>query len=311
MGFLFGPPRVDKLKAKRDVRGLLKALAFEKDFMVRKDAAQALGEIGTSGAMPDLTARLVLDESPGVRDALIEALDRLGWRPQKDAASARYYRLKREFKKCAECGEEGIRELLPLLLEGNSAVREIWLGLGAQGELTAMAVANMLFEQYKDFTSGVSGFDFRSGDDQRKNAIVKTMVGRLKNCVRVIGQFGDMNADTYLASLYDQVKASIHSNPESGFLDVFSAVDLRTSIVSAVSSSSSEPALGLYLKVLETDPARFVRWASIDALANLNAASPGVIRATQFKAVLEDALAGETDEVSNRKQKLRHLLSNM
>ena len=311
MGFFFGPPKVDKLKAKRDVRGLLKALPFEKDFLVRKDAALALGEIGASSAMPDLTARLILEESPSVRDALVEALDRLGWLPQKDAASARYYRLKGDLQKCAECGDDGIRELLPLLLEGNYTVRDIWLSLGTQGAMVAMAVANMLFDQYRDFTSGISGFNFMSGDDQQKSAVVKAMVGRLKNCVRAIGQFGNMSTDTYLVNLYDQVKGSIYSHAEGGFLDAFSAVDLRESIVSAVSSSSSEPVLDLHLRVLTSDGARFVRWASIDALAKLEAKSPGMIRPARFKAVLEGALASETDGVSNRKRKLQGLLTSM
>lgn len=42
---LFGPPDVEKLKAKQDVKGLVKALSYEKDAAVRKTAAQAIREI--------------------------------------------------------------------------------------------------------------------------------------------------------------------------------------------------------------------------------------------------------------------------
>ncbi|MGE5578643.1 MAG: HEAT repeat domain-containing protein [Bacillota bacterium] len=311
MGFLFGPPKVDKLKSKRDVRGLLKALTYEKDWMIRNDAARALGEIGATAAIPYLVARLVSEESYSVREALVGVLDRLGWIPQKDAASARYYRLKGELQKCAECGDDGIRELLPLLLEGNSRVRDVWLGLGAKGALTAMAVANMLFEQYRDLTSGTSDLDFRLADDRRKDAMIEAMVKRLGNCVRVIGQYGDPSADIYLANLYDQVKQSIYSNPEGGFLDAFKAVDLRESIVWALSRSTSQPALDLHLRVLTEDRARFVRWASVDVLANLNEEHPGLIRGTQFREALESALALEEDGISNRKGKIRDLLASM
>lgn len=311
MGFLFGPPKVDKLKAKRDVRGLLKALIYEKDWMIRKDAAQALGEIGATEAIPDLVSRLVSEESYNVREAIVKALDRLAWIPQKDAASARYYRLKGELQKCAECGDDGIRELLPLLLEGNSRVRDVWLEFGAKGALTAIAVADMIFEQYRGFASGTSELDFRSTDDRRKDAMIEAMVTRLENCARVIGRYGDPNTDMYLVNLYNHVKTSIYSYPEGGFLDAFKAVDLRESIVSALSRSTSQPALDLHLKVLTEDRARFVRWAAVDALADLNEEHPGLIRGDEFREALEIALALEEDGVSNRKRRIQELLSSM
>ena len=39
---LFSPPDVEKLKAKNSSRGLIKALGYEKDGMVRRDAARAI-----------------------------------------------------------------------------------------------------------------------------------------------------------------------------------------------------------------------------------------------------------------------------
>jgi hypothetical protein len=38
---LFGPPNVEKMKANRDVEGLVKALGYQKDTNVRKEAAGA------------------------------------------------------------------------------------------------------------------------------------------------------------------------------------------------------------------------------------------------------------------------------
>lgn len=45
MIFLFGPPDVENLKAKKDVEGLTKALEYKKDNDVRAEAAVALGKL--------------------------------------------------------------------------------------------------------------------------------------------------------------------------------------------------------------------------------------------------------------------------
>jgi len=58
---LFGPPNVEKLKAKGNVKGLIKALRYEKGWKakhVQQDAAEALGEIGDARAVEPLIATL-------------------------------------------------------------------------------------------------------------------------------------------------------------------------------------------------------------------------------------------------------------
>jgi HEAT repeat protein len=55
---LFGPPDINKLKAKGDVKGLIKALRYKKDRSVVAYAAQALGEIGDARATEPLIAAL-------------------------------------------------------------------------------------------------------------------------------------------------------------------------------------------------------------------------------------------------------------
>jgi len=52
---LFGPPNVEKLKAKRDVKGLIEALGYGKDdspSIVRSRASKALQEIGAPAVEP-------------------------------------------------------------------------------------------------------------------------------------------------------------------------------------------------------------------------------------------------------------------
>ncbi|MGD1992929.1 MAG: HEAT repeat domain-containing protein [Anaerolineae bacterium] len=73
---LFGPPNVDRLKEKKDVRKLIKALGY-RDPSVRRSAAEALGEIGDAGAVEALSAALQ-DEDKGVRGRSAYALGRIG-----------------------------------------------------------------------------------------------------------------------------------------------------------------------------------------------------------------------------------------
>jgi len=73
---LFGPPNVEKLKAKSDVKGLIKALGYEKDSRVRRDAAGALGKIGDARAVEPLIAALK-DEDKDVRTAAARVLGQI------------------------------------------------------------------------------------------------------------------------------------------------------------------------------------------------------------------------------------------
>jgi HEAT repeat protein len=47
----FGPPDIEKLRETRNVKGLTKALGYQKDWPIQVAAAEALGEIGDEGAI--------------------------------------------------------------------------------------------------------------------------------------------------------------------------------------------------------------------------------------------------------------------
>jgi HEAT repeat protein len=79
---LFGPPNVGRLKQRRDVTGLIKALAHRKEAGVRRAAAQALGENPGPMAVEPLIAALK-DQDAQVRVAAVAALGR-----QRDARAA-------------------------------------------------------------------------------------------------------------------------------------------------------------------------------------------------------------------------------
>jgi HEAT repeat protein len=70
---LFGPPNIDKMKAKRDVNGLCYVLTEEKDSALLCKAAKALGEIGDTRAVESLIFALK-NGNGGVRLAVAKAL---------------------------------------------------------------------------------------------------------------------------------------------------------------------------------------------------------------------------------------------
>jgi len=79
---IFGPPNIEKMKTRRDVNGLIKALGYQKGDSfdarsIRRDAARALGELEDPRAVEPLIAALK-DESFSVRKAAAEALGKIG-----------------------------------------------------------------------------------------------------------------------------------------------------------------------------------------------------------------------------------------
>jgi HEAT repeat protein len=71
-----GKPNVEKLKARYDVEGLIKALNYKKDKNVRSEAAQALGDI-FDGRVVGALGEALKDEDVGVRMDVVHALGRI------------------------------------------------------------------------------------------------------------------------------------------------------------------------------------------------------------------------------------------
>ena len=69
-------PNIERMKANRDLEGLKKALAYQKDRNVRKEAVMALGNMGDTAATEGIAERLK-DGDTEVRKAAAWALGRL------------------------------------------------------------------------------------------------------------------------------------------------------------------------------------------------------------------------------------------
>jgi len=74
---LLGLPNIDKLKVKKNINGLIKALGYEKNATVRAKAAVALGEIGDKKSVEPLIAMLN-DSDVDVQEAVIIACKTAG-----------------------------------------------------------------------------------------------------------------------------------------------------------------------------------------------------------------------------------------
>ena len=72
---LFGPPNIEKMKARHDVNGLIKALDYQKDIKIQTAAARALGEINDPLAMDALIMAL---EDKSVFEDSAQALSQMG-----------------------------------------------------------------------------------------------------------------------------------------------------------------------------------------------------------------------------------------
>ena len=77
MVFGFGTPNVQKMKEKRDVKRLIKALGYQQSSDVRRAAAEALGTIGDGRAVEPLI-RALNDSDWLVRRKAAEALGTIG-----------------------------------------------------------------------------------------------------------------------------------------------------------------------------------------------------------------------------------------
>ena len=150
---LFGPPNVEKLKEKSNIKGLIKALGYEKDDGVRDEAAEALKQIGNPavemlivflkddknllrigsarvlGAIGNSQAigplKITLDDGEkDIRQAAAKALDKLDWQPDQSKSGAAYWIINGQWDQCVEIGEPAIEPLFATLKDDGEGVRQ-------------------------------------------------------------------------------------------------------------------------------------------------------------------------------------------
>ncbi len=116
---LFGPPNVEKMKAKGDIKGLVKALTYEKDQTICQQAANALASIGMPAVEPLVAA--LQDKDQKLREAAVQVLDKLGWQAPNGQLEAYYWVTKQQWDKCVEIGSPAVLPLIEALERGHAA----------------------------------------------------------------------------------------------------------------------------------------------------------------------------------------------
>jgi len=238
---LFGKPNIEKLKAKRDVNGLIEALGYEKDEDIRKNAALALGDLDDSAAIDPLITALqdTYDVKVGVMQALakmshtrvldylmeslrnpndriqitaVEILNLKGWDPGMNEDGAFYWALRGNFRECLARGHLAVVPLIQLLNKEDFLIRrkedllsrrDIAETLGQIGDIRAVEPLIQLL-QHEDLV--IASFDYHQNYENRKKQIdAEEEHGLhlviLDRVIVALGQLGDVQAVKSLIGL--------------------------------------------------------------------------------------------------------------
>jgi HEAT repeat protein len=112
---------------------------------MRRAVVEALGKIGTPAVGP-LSAALK-DKNRAVREAVVEALDRLSWQPDRSEAGAMYWIEKRQWDRCADIGSLAVAPLTRALENKDPEVR--WAAARALGQIGDAQAAETLIAALK------------------------------------------------------------------------------------------------------------------------------------------------------------------
>ncbi len=175
MGFLkslFGPPDMDALKNKQDVRGLVKA-ARHHDAEVQTRAVQALASLGRIATAALLATAQAEKESE--RKQAADLLDRLGWKPESPDEQVLYLIARDRWADVATLGNAAMPTLIAGLRDAKWDFTVRALVAAALGFRRNPAAAEVLAEalkdnevacdRYKQNLRGVAGATHKAPDD--------------------------------------------------------------------------------------------------------------------------------------------------
>ena len=143
-------PDIKKMEKEKDIKGLIRAMGYDNDEYIRKDAAFALGKI-TDSESPIYTIRNenteledILEESSGNLsvEQLIKSLKDKDWGIRMNAA-----------KTLVEIGEPAVEDLINSLTDRNWQVR--WYSAEILGEIGDIRSIEPLINLLNDKNNGV------------------------------------------------------------------------------------------------------------------------------------------------------------
>lgn len=140
---LFGPPNVEKLEARGDLDGLIRA-AGNRDPAVQEQALEALARSGAE-AIETLEGRL-RDPYAFQRQGALELLERLGWEPTTDDARVSALIALDRWDEIAEMGDPAAPSLIAALADGGRGLEVRTAAAAALGLLGSRAAVPALAE---------------------------------------------------------------------------------------------------------------------------------------------------------------------
>ncbi|VVB97590.1 HEAT repeat-containing taxis proteinF [uncultured archaeon] len=164
-------PNIDEMKAKKNVKGLVKALQYKKNPEIQIYVARTLGEIGDARAVKPLIQVLLKDENPTIRKTVAEALGDIEDRDYKSSSIAATKALKRAIRGIEYADAEELEKSLEKLGDAR-AVEE------ALGEITEVrAVGPLIQALLNDEDSVVRGSAAEAlgkiGDIRAREALIE------------------------------------------------------------------------------------------------------------------------------------------
>lgn len=225
-------------------------------------------------------------------------------------------KLAEQFNKAAEekdSPEYWLKKLYGNYVTENSYGRElIEKGLLAYGDgmyPNVRAYVFSLARAFHEFTGGIREIRYGTDEGRRTGAVIDKHSESLEKAICFLAKFNHPDRAAAIRMFYQYIKENVYSDPESGFGDMFNAVNIRKEAVWAMGQAAKEDhqrAADFYVEALR-DPSRFVRWQVIDNLKDQW--TPEEIKSNPaLYEELDKAYAKEDNSISNRKAKCRYLL---
>ena len=170
----------------------------DRDSIVRRRAAQALGQLRDARAAEPLIAALK-DRDSNVRQGAAQALKQLNWKPLGRELTAWYLMIRRNWQQCVQLGDAAVEPLITALKDSDWRVRQG--AAQALGQLGDARAVEPLITALKDSNSDVRQ-EVTNTLKQLGNATVEPLIAALKDrdwsvrhrTAQALGQLEDVRA---------------------------------------------------------------------------------------------------------------------
>ncbi|MGD1996106.1 MAG: HEAT repeat domain-containing protein [Anaerolineae bacterium] len=202
----FAATTLSEIGDERALEALISTLGDRKA-SVRGHAARGLGKIRDERATRHLVACLQ-DEQEGVQAAAADALDALGWEPERDKLGATYWIARREWDRCAKIGEPAVDQLFAALKDNRAVVRRFAARVlteigGAEMERLVTALIELGAGDWRRQEQAIKSLA-KIGDERAVEPLVALLDSRGSHVRRAaaeaLGKIGDPRAVNALSS---------------------------------------------------------------------------------------------------------------